>query len=972
MRWKNIISFILIVLLITSLIPFSSMNSRAQGPYSGNVKAMDSQGEGKYYFRNEDQLFFEVNINDNGSKESEFITITVEKLKNRTKIEEIRIRTKDNGTYYSWEENTYFDLSGYELGSYILNISAPTPGDYQTSTFEIYEPNYKKGSSIYTTDKYFSKKDHYFQKDSYGEVLICYKIELLDQHGNPMTSPHRPTVKVDVRNDETLETYEVRVNTDGINKESFILTHPKTEDYRLILYDDNTKIEYARSDSFVITDIKFDSPKKPDESIYTQGENITLDITGELTERVDISIMNRSHGNVIGSWDNVQFENGSWSTEYKIPNGILDGIYHVIIKNNETKEHILGVDSKENKFKIKKYELDIYTAKAAYIAGEEVNVLCMSTNILNGSEVEDVSIEWKASLYYSKENMEIKNGTTGESKFSFSIPENLTEGFIKLDVWANDTKGNTDNKSKNIIIGGLRGTLQLDKYEYLKGETIFAEIKSYVDYPSTWDEQSPIEDANIQVRLIDPSGNRLENYTTEAVTGDEGDTIVPITLDENIKTGTYSLEVNITKNKQKKIYSQGLEVKDPEERIKIITESISEQNPYHPGEIVNLSFVVKQNLKEVKDANVKYRLYSENKIYEYSYVDTDDIEFKIPDEFNPSKELKLYIGAQKGQDVKAEKIIEIPVSAGYILLNADQTYYKPGDIVGFTYEYNDMNEVKNVNYKIIEGESSYSFDEDDLVKYGQLDSNEFSFTIPENPSNFYQVKVELVTSSGNKISDDIEIERWKGYDLDLKLVSESDYTNDIFKPGDKLKFKYKLIPKGDSSIPDTVVITYGFPNLGVQKRIETTEKQGTLKLKLPERGDGDYIFSASSTSSGGYSSYDYDSKIINVDEDPSWMDKKAVFGISMFNLLILLISLIALVLAVISSFKGKDIGLSKMKKKTKKKILKKKKTEDEGEEGKSAAEKAHEWSGPVKKETEEPSEPSEKDESQIEPEEPRW
>ncbi|MFW6176119.1 MAG: hypothetical protein ACOC40_00320, partial [Thermoplasmatota archaeon] len=199
MRWKNIISILLIVLLITSLVPLASLSSRAQGPYTGDVSAKDNEGNEKYYFRRGDELYFEVEIMDNGSKERESLTITIEKINNGSIIDQITILTGANGTYHSWEEDEYFDLSDYDLGTYILNISEPTPGDYETSTFEIYEPNYKRGSKIYTTNKEFTEKDYYFQKTGSGDAIIYYKIELLDQHGKPMPKPPRPSVKVKLR-----------------------------------------------------------------------------------------------------------------------------------------------------------------------------------------------------------------------------------------------------------------------------------------------------------------------------------------------------------------------------------------------------------------------------------------------------------------------------------------------------------------------------------------------------------------------------------------------------------------------------------------------------------------------------------------------------------------------------------------------------------------------------------------------------
>lgn len=972
MRWKNIISILLIVLLITSLLPLVSFNSKGQGPYTGEVIAKDGEGNDKYYFREGDELYFKLDVDDNDSDQSRFVTITVEKINNRSVLDEMTVRTDNNGTYESWKQNRHFDLSDYDLGTYILNITDPTPGDYQTSTFEIYEPNYKRGSSIYTTDKQFEEEYHYFQKSDAGNVKLYYKIELLDQHGNPMPHPTRPPVKVKLKNQNILETYDINVNPDGTKKIMLTLNQPNIGDYRLFLFNNDGSIEFARSEIFTITDFRIDSPKRPEEIIYTQGENITIDIKGGYPENIDISIVNETGGRTLESWTEVQIENGSWSTKYKIPEDEPDGVYHILIIDHSTQEEIIGLDSVINNFKIQKFRLDLYTDKNAYLAGERVDVFYTAANIIDGSKVEDISVDWRASFELVEDNYTVESGSTAKNKFSFSVPKNAVQTPFVIDVWANDTKGNTNHYHDEIPIGTLRGTLQLDKNEYLMGETVFVNVKSFVDYPSSWDEQSPVKDANVKVEILDPSGNVIEQYTEDTVTGDNGGVTVPINLEDDVKAGPYSIKVNITKNNDYKTYSSEFEIVDPDNRLTIYVDSLNEADPYYPGDSVNLDYVIKKNFEIINEANVKYKVYSKNKVYHYDFANNGQILFNIPKDYDPSETLYLDIFAQISEECRNSKTFEVTVKAGYILLNSNRMIFKPGDNIKFTYEYGGVEEVNNIYYKIIEKTSEYQSEEDHIIENGILNDSDLNFRIPDNPSDVYKVEIEVITSTGNRFSDSININRWKGYDLDIELLTESDYTDGVFKPGQELKFRYKLKSRGESSLPETITINYGFMNLGVHKQLETTDKKGTFSIKIPDKGNGDYIFSISSNSEGNYDTYDYESEIVQVEENPSWTDKKAVLGLSLLNLVILLIAVLALIAALISNFRGKSISLPHMKKSTKKKLLKKKKSEEGQGEEKSAAEKAHEWSGPTNEPEEESSEPDVGEETQIEPDEPRW
>lgn len=966
MRFKNVISLLLIILLITSLFPLVSFDSKAQYYYNGRVTVKGEEGQERYYFRNEDNLYFNVYIEADGSGKSEEVIVSIERNKNNSILDTITVETSDDGTYKSWKEGEYFDLSDYGLGTYLLNITSPTSGDFQTSTFEIYESNYKKGSSIFTTDESLKERKHYFQKLDSGDARIYYKIKLLDQHGYPMPYPNRPPVNVKIKKgNDIIDTQEFTVNPDGSKEKVLFIEKPKIGDYQLLLFNNDGSIEFTRSEKFTITDINVDSPVGPGEITYTQGQNITLGIEGEYPKKIDIFVVNGSGEKVLHSWTEVQFKNGLWSKNYEVPEDIPDGIYHIQINDHESNEPILGVDSDENKFLIKKFDLEVYTNKESYAIGEDVRVFYTVSSILDGRSIEDVSVEWRASFDFKDEDT--KSGSTDEDHFKFSIPEGVKESLFTLDIWANDTDGNSNHFSDEIYVGPIEGYVHLEKDQYLQGETIFVNVGSYISNTGSQKDRSPVHDSEVKVSLIDSTKDELSGYTVNTVTGDDGQVTVPLTLNDDIEVGSYFIKAHITKAGINRTYTSEFSVKDPDNRLTVYTDPISSENHYYPGDTVNIGYAVKKNYKEVDNANVKFKVYSSSEVYYYTFAD-DVIEFKIPKNYNPENNLKVDIFAKMDEGCSTSKTIEIPVKPGYILLNSDKEYFQAGDDIEFTFDYSAMVEPSEIYYKIIEKDASYHIGEEHLVEYGPVNESKFSFHIPEKPSESYQVEIELVTSNGYKFSDSIEIERMMGYDLDLELVTESDYITNVYKPGEKLKFKYELEIIGDGSIPDTITISYGFTHLGIEKRLETTDRKGTFSIDIPKKGDGEYILSASSISDDDYEIYDYETEIITVEKDPSWRDRKTYFGLSIFNLILLIIAVLALVLALFANLKGKSFKMPEMKE-TKKRVLKKKESEEEAE-GKSAVERAHEWIGPKEEPEEESS--GEQDEAQIEPEEPRW
>ncbi len=931
------------------------------------------------FFQNGRDVYLNATIEDAYGNPLENDQVTIELEHNGDTMDQNQASTDEQGELSS----SVFLEWGDSLGSYNVTIyyrydqfTPPEQKIVAQKNIYVYEPDYTQNSQI-------TLPDHYVQKS--GEVQ--YKVQVRDQYGwaPPQDNTGRNEVDIWVKKGNKVD--KVRDNRNlGENGEYEGYFVPSYEldfeeisgDYTLYLYDGNSFEEsqgdingtmYAMN-TFTVFYLEITvSSEQGVGQVFTQGQNIEITVESNLPDNIDVSIMNETYWQMPGAiWSGMEMTNGRWSADYNIPNDVPDGEYFVYVNSSES-DNLLAKKGIE----VKKFTLDLKTDQTSYLPGETVRAFYTVSNNLDGSEVSSAVVDWRAAYLNESGGYSSITGSTQQGAFSFTIPKTAalstyTSYDFYIEAWANDTQGHTDHEIlTDIALRDITTQMSLSSFEYVVGETVY--VNTWTHYAPY--EQTPIKDAEVTVQLL-KSGVVLEDYTVTANTDRGGEATLPLELLSDLDSGTYTIRVNATKYDSFDVQEQNITVISELTSLSILTETNKPRNQYYQGDRLQMNYTVTKQ-GDVVDAEVKYQIEATTNsvVYEYRYASGGSISFEIPQNFDTDDSLKVTLWAYHGQKGYGKKEMSIPVKEGLILFNVDQETYSGSENITFSYELKGIDNPRSLQYKISDSQGG-------LTTFGEPTDGEFTFEVPSNPTNSYLATLEVVTSGNKKMTDTIEINKERGYRLELSIATESRYTTDVYKPDQKIKVKYKVVTLGDSSKPEHLEIHYGLAR-GENYTLETDETEGTFSLKLPKNADGSYFIYASAGSGM------YKTEELSVEKDPSWAQKKSVGGMSQANLLLLAIALIALIIAVIAVLMNQDM-MPVMGTTGKKRKISKRGPEEEEEE-----KKPHEWSGPVKGETseEEAEESSEeqsdeedkgkkfewdkkKDGSQIEPDEPKW
>jgi len=934
MKKRKVVNLVIVFLLVAStFIIFNTGDVTAQ-EYSGEIWTTDENGNTRDYLSEGSKLYYTINL-DQGVDANLIVDYYDD-------LDEPRIRRDDpvsviNGEYEAHEDPLFFNpLELTEEFEEIHLILRDEDGvEIDQDNVEVYEPDFQHSKVITTEDDYETEKNYYFEGD-----WIYFRADMEDQFGWP--PEEEPEIEVVVEKDgEVVQTQPPNIGPgydedEGKFYGDFRLQEYVFGNYTLRIMDDDDDIEYA-STEFTVINLEVYLVPEVEDDLYTQEQEIEIRVESNYDDNITVFIADDDEAPYEimdgARWEDQELLNNFWSTEYTIPENEEDGTYYVIVNSTENEER-LGV----MEFEIQKYSLEVVTDKDVYLPGEEVKAFYTVSNLLDGSEYQDVYVEWM--MEYETEEGE-EDSLTGEGidgEFTFILPEDAAvepqtfppqpQQRFKITVWADDTEERyQDEVEIEKIVGDLDLNLDVEYDEYFVGQTLYIELET-----ST---------GNVDVEVeLHHDDEVFDDRNVET----DGSGYYMVTIDLSGKNpGHYVVIGTATWNDMEDTDDDDFELLEESRRLSVMLETDKGVNPYYPGEQGTVFYTVTHQGETVtNDVNVKYTLSSDERVLDYGFADEDEIDFTVPDEYRPSVEgwMEMHVEATLDRETHGESNINILVSIGEIILNPSQWEYEAEDEIHFEYEFYgiERGEIDSLEYRVLD---PYN----ELIMSGTPTDGFFELVMPENPARYYRVELEAVTNAGASIETVEWIYRISGFFLRTEIVTDSDYTTGIYEPGDEIEMSYELVSRDGSPLPETVTVEYGIQGYPESfHSFRTTETKGTVTFTIPELNDGEQILSIQVSEGGNV-------EIIDVDNDPSLLNRKVLGSVSLSGLMTAIFLIIALIIACIAFYRtqSRKLGPSKKPRQTQEMGRTEIPSEEEGGEGfyieEGESKQENQWSG---------------------------
>ena len=867
MKKKKIMNSVLVILLITSVLGVMFTGTTTAQEYSGDIWATDNEGETRENFPETAELYFTVVLD-----QSESVEITVDFLEDEDDppIERRVVTTDDEGIYEAHEDVFFdpIDLSELE-GEYLLVLRYDGE-ELEQKTINIYEPEYIHSSVVTTEDDHETEKDYFFD----GE-RIYFRADMEDQYGwDPVEMPDLSVV-IERDGEEVDTTGLTYYYEEGSLFGDFWLSEYEFGEYTLRIMDNEDEVEYA---STYFTVVNVAASIEPEVHPYTQGQDIELRVESNYPNNINVSIRDsddqEDYSTMDGAeWNDQELVNEFWSTEYTIPMDEEDGTYYLWVESAADGENLETIP-----FQVEKYTLDIETDKAQYLPGEEVTTFYSVTNYLDGSEYEDVDVEWQMEYRTVEGEDEILSGEADDGEFVFTLPEDVLVGSgFEITVSAIDTQERyEDEESITRFVSDLELDLTVDSDEYFVGQ------KAYVNI------ETPVGGVEVDLEL-EHEGELIEEKTV--VTDGGGHYTAVFDLEYS---GPYLVRGNATWNDMYELDDDDFEVFEESRRLSVMLETDRGTNPYYRGEEGTVFYTVTRRGETITDeVSVQYRLSSDQRVLARGFADGGEIDFEIPEDYSPDREedLEMEVVATLDREVQGVDDITIPVSIGDILLNPSTRYYEANDVVSFNYEFEGISddEIESMEYRVLDENPDAWQADPEIIMSGTPTEGSFEITIPEHPEDSYYVELQAVTEDGHSIETIEQIHHTSGFYLRTEIITEPRYTTDVYEPGQEIEISYELVSRDGSPLPDTVRVVCEIAGHPEVYSFRTDETEGTFTITVPELSNGEHYVSISVE---GESTME----TVEVDNNPSFLNRRVYGTLSITGLVAAILILLALIM----------------------------------------------------------------------------
>ncbi len=732
-------------------------------------------------------------------------------------------------------------------------------------------------SEIYTESEE-SVQPEEFSEESWVSTLrdtnlpgiVPYHGEVLDEDGNPPEEPREIEVFCqngdwDYNGHETAAdgsfSGEFEIDTEG--------------EYTIGVWDLQDNQIIAESE-FSVQDATVQISVEPDYDVYGQGQEIEIELDGDYDDPIDLTIDHMETGERMEDafWHDIVLGDSPWTTEHQIPEDAADGSYWVNATDSDD-DTLVG----QYILEVQRYYLDAEAERDEYLPREEVTVYYNVIENLDGSEFTNVDVEYLVEYTHEEDGLSTISRTAEEDdEFTFELPRYAQmNSYFDIQIWANSTDGEHEVQETipNLYVTEFDLDLELDQTTYLQEETLYLDITTGPETEVEL-ELSDDDDQTITERTIETDQNGL--YTT--------------TFDlSDLELGHYNISGGAVWDIQREITAsdnEWFEIVEEEEEYTLHLHS--DKSTYYVGESGTVFYQVSDQYgEEVEDPNVVYTIRSSifrGPTYEKGHGEDGEINFDVPDNLDAARE-DLIIDVHDGTEAdEYSGSILLSVSPGEILLNPDEREYEAGDTIEFEYSFAGIGseDIDSLEYRITTPDGT-------LVEIETPSDGSFSFEIPEIAEDYYDAELIVMTDSGYRLTASETIYKITAFHFMVEITTDPDHITG-FEPGDELEIEYSLVSNTEEPLPETFTIAYSF--IGYDENyFHTEETEGTFTITVPELKCGEHII-------GFSTEYGESIQTVEVENDPSIMDRIVVGNFTVTHLGMSILILIALILGALA------------------------------------------------------------------------
>ena len=631
----------------------------------------------------------------------------------------------------------------------------------------------------------------------------------------------------------------------------------------------------------------------PNWDYYYPGQDVQVKLVTSNEDDFYLQVVNNTYEDFTNVSNQEVDDDGVWYYTWTVPSDMPDGVYWMNIRH-ESSDAIWY----QEPVWIAKYMLIADTDAYYVLPGETIAIVYDVVDIATLTHYSGVSIEWTA-IYTDDEGDEVVDTgarDTSHGTFYYDVAEDIALwSDIEMTIWANESDERSSEAWLWFTVGLLSADIDMDDGPYIPGDTVNVEVQAMVGSQN-------LAGAVVDL-MVEQNGSELVQYGSSGMVTDMAGVVeYEFTLSNDSAKGTYVVTVEVSK--------LGFEV------TRMATFEVQwngwlsvEMNKeyYYSGQMVTIDFEVIWNNQELPATSVYYAVYGNGGLLESGNSTTGMAEYEIDDGFvgwlTVSAMTVLngyYLYGSDGADVLVADV--------YVV--AMKSEYRAGDTVTWAYHITGM--VSNATI-------SYAITDDDGVRVAHSAlpyemSGEIDLEVPEvDPSDWYTLEVTVDDGLGHVVSDSATAWLFANYEINIWLDSGAGFASGAYEPGATIVIGYSITAVGVDHL-DLYTIWFYSDDDWVDHAVLVSEATGSFEFVVDDgAADGDYWLYADLQDPVDGDWLSWDEVMYSVKANQSTWDK-SVGGLSLFEMLVLVLLLVMIILLIVVPFLRGRMGAEKPEK----------------------------------------------------------